>query len=86
MASEFRRFAGEYDFEHITSSPKYSQSNEAAEAAVKIAKNILKNVKMIYILCKDDIHLGLLAYRTTPLENGYTPAELLFSRKIRSRI
>ncbi|XP_018403210.1 PREDICTED: uncharacterized protein K02A2.6-like [Cyphomyrmex costatus] len=79
FASEFRRFAKEYDFEHITSSPKYSQSNGAAEAAVKIAKNILKK-------CKEDVNLGLLAYRTTPLENGYSPAELLFSRKIRSRL
>jgi hypothetical protein len=47
FASEFRRFAIEYDFEHVTSSPKYSQSNGAVEAAVKIAKNILKNAKRI---------------------------------------
>lgn len=65
----------EYDFIYKTSSPKYSQSNGTAEAAVKIAKNILKKC--------DDINLGLLAYRTTPLENGYTPAEIMYSRKIR---
>lgn len=61
FASEFRKFALEYDFKHITSSPKYSQSNGAAEAAVKVAKSIIKK-------CKDDVNLGLLAYRTTPLE------------------
>ncbi|EZA59686.1 hypothetical protein X777_16669, partial [Ooceraea biroi] len=79
FAFEFRKFAADYDFEHITSSPKYSQSNGAAETAVKIAKSIIKK-------CKDDIALGFLAYRTTPLDNGFTPAELMFSRKIRSRV
>lgn len=78
FASEFKAFVREYDFLYITSSPKYSQSNGAAEAAVKIAKNILKKC--------NDIHLGLLAYRCTPLENGYFPAELLFSRKVRSSL
>lgn len=78
FASEFRRFAREFDFEHITSSPKYSQSNGAAEAAIKIAKSIFKK-------CKDDVNLSLLAYRTS-LEDGFTPAELIFYRKIRSRL
>lgn len=62
----------------MTSSPKYSQSNSAAEAAVKIAKNILKKC--------DDISLGLLAYRSPPLENEYFPAELMFSQRIRSSL
>lgn len=60
----------------MTSSPKYQQSNGAAEAAVKIIKNIIKKC--------EDLNEGLLAYRTTPLENGYSPSELMFSRKIRS--
>lgn len=79
FASGFCNFAKDYDFEHVTSSSKYSQSNGEADAAVKTAKSILKK-------CKNDINLGLLAYRTTPLENGFTPAELMFSRKIRSRL
>ncbi|XP_017884305.1 uncharacterized protein K02A2.6-like, partial [Ceratina calcarata] len=76
FASEFKKFASRYDFKHVTSSPHYPQSNRCIEAAVKIAKNILKK--------SSDINLGLLAYRTTPLENGFSPAELMFSRKIRS--
>jgi len=34
-------------------------------------------------MCKD-VYLGLLAYRSTPLECGQSPAELLFARKVRS--
>ena len=37
-------------------------------------KNILKT------------HLGLMVYRATPLENGYSPAELLIGCKLRTTI
>lgn len=52
FSTEFKKFANEYEFRHVTSSPKFSQSNGAAEAAVKIAKSILKKSK--------DTYLGLL--------------------------
>ncbi|KYN19408.1 hypothetical protein ALC57_08260, partial [Trachymyrmex cornetzi] len=61
-----------------TSSPKYSQSNGEAETRVKIAKNILKKCK--------DINRSFLAYRATPLDNGYSPAELMLSRNICSLV
>jgi len=32
------------------------------------------------------VFIGLLAYRTTKLENGFSPTELMFSRRIRSRL
>ena len=35
---------------------------------------------------KDDLYLAILAYRTTPTEIGYSPAELLMSRKLRTTI
>lgn len=76
--NEFKKFAKEYGFDHITSSPKYPRSNGQAERAVKIAKEIL--------IKEDDPNLGLLAYRSTPLECGYSPAELLFGRKIRTTL
>ena len=35
---------------------------------------------------KEDSYLALMTYRATPLECGYSPAELLMSRKIRTNM
>ncbi|UYV71663.1 K02A2.6-like, partial [Cordylochernes scorpioides] len=77
-AREFENFARQYGFTHVTSSPRFPQSNGMAEAGVKIAKMILKK--------NQDPSLGLLEYRSTPLENGYSPAELLMGRKLRTTL
>ncbi|UYV72531.1 K02A2.6-like [Cordylochernes scorpioides] len=77
-AREFENFARQYGFQHVTSSPRFPQSNGMAEAGVKIAKLILKK--------NQDPSLGLLEYRSTPLENGYSPAELLMGRKLRTTL
>ncbi|UYV70227.1 hypothetical protein LAZ67_7002242 [Cordylochernes scorpioides] len=69
-------FARQYGFTHVTSSPRFPQSNGMAEAGVKIAKLILKK--------NQDPSLGLLG--STPLENGYSPAELLMGRKLRTTL
>ena len=52
--------------------------NGAAKAAFKTVKSIIKKC--------DDVNLGLLAYRTTALENGFSPSEMMLSRKARSRV
>ena len=77
-SSQFQEFAKEYGFMHNTSSPHFPQSNGFAESSVKIAKRLL--------LKDNDIHKALLAYRSTPLHNGFSPAELIFNRKIRSTL
>ncbi|UYV67699.1 K02A2.6-like [Cordylochernes scorpioides] len=41
-AREFANFTRQYGFTHVTSSPRFPQSNGMAEAGVKIAKLILK--------------------------------------------
>ena len=43
---EYTKFAKDYGFTAIKSSPYHSQGNGKAEAAVKVAKNILKNPVM----------------------------------------
>ncbi|XP_064481187.1 uncharacterized protein K02A2.6-like [Ornithodoros turicata] len=78
QSSAFKNFAATYKFRHTTSSPRYPQSNGLAEAAVKIIKNSLKKT--------DDPYESLLAYRTSPLANGYSPSELLMGRKLSTTI
>lgn len=79
-SQEFANFSKEYDFTHATSSPRYPQSNGLAEKSVQIVKRIFKKAE----LDGRDPYLGILEYRTTPLEVGYSPAELLQNRQLRS--
>ena len=74
----FTQFAQSYGFKHVTSSPYFPQSNGEAERAVQTIKNLMKK--------KDDLYLAILAYRATPTELGYSPAELLMSRKLRTTV
>ena len=59
---EFRSFAEEWNFHHVTSSPLFPQSNGLVENAVKHAMNLLDKCK------KDgsDPLLGLLNLRNVP--------------------
>ena len=75
---DFSKFVKSYDFVHTTSSPRYPQSNGEAERAVRTIKALLKKA--------DDPLLALLAYRSTPLKNGYSPAELLMCRRLRTTV
>jgi len=65
---DFRMFCQIWDINHVTSSPRYPQSNGKAEAAVKRVKETL---------LKGDLSLGLLAYRDAELKCGYSPAQAL---------
>ncbi|UYV62041.1 K02A2.6-like, partial [Cordylochernes scorpioides] len=75
---EFKKFAKEYGFHHITSSPRFPQSNGFIESMVKNIKTKLKKGRNPY--------LSLLGYRTFPLENVYSPAELCMNRKLRTTV
>ena len=77
-SSTFKEFAKQYDFEIITSSPKLAQSNGMIERHLGTIKDMLKK--------DEDPYIALLAYRTTPLHNGFTPAELLMGRKLRTTL
>ena len=78
LGAKFAQFAKEWEFQHSTSSPRYPQANGEVERAVKTVKNFLKK--------EQDPTKALLAYRSTPLASGYSPAELLMGRKIKSTI
>lgn len=75
---KFRGFAKEWNIE-LHSSPIYPRWYGQAEKAVGIMKK-----------CKDsntDFNLALLNYRTTHVCGiNYTPAQMLMSRNLRSKI
>lgn len=71
----FTKFAKDWEFEHVTSSSRYAQSNGEAERAVQTAKNLLQK--------EDGPVKALLVYRSTPLQGGKRPSELLFGHHIR---
>lgn len=71
-----------YGFEHVTSSPLYLQSNELVENGVKIVKLLFKKAHD----SNTEPYLALLNYRDAPLKHGKSPAELLFSRKLKTRL
>ena len=76
---EFARFASAYEFKHITSSPRFPQSNGQVERMVKTVKSMLKR--------SQDPYLALLSYRATPLPwCDLSPAELSMGRRIRTPI
>ena len=78
---EFRDFCKQYEIRHETSSPGNAKSNGASEAAVKVAKGLMKKS----IRNKEDPYLSLLAHRNTPQENiDATPAQRLIGRRTRT--
>ena len=77
-AEAFRQFAAAYHFTHVTSSPKFPQANGEVERAIRTAKSMLRKNK--------DIFSALLTYRSTPLQNGYSPSELLMGRRLQTQL
>lgn len=71
----FASVAADYGFSHITSSPRFVQSNGEAECQVQMVKHLLSKAK--------DPYLAMLAHRTTPLAN---PAQLLMGRRLHTPI
>lgn len=79
----FSQFAQAWDFQHITSSPLYPQSNGLAENSVKRAKLLLEKTKRE----GSDLHRNLLNMRNIPAEpNLGSPSQRLMSRRLRTTV
>ena len=78
FSAEFSAWLSSIGVQHVTSSPLHPQGNGLAERAVKTVKaHLRKNA---------DPYEALLSYRATPLECGYSPSELLMSRRLRTGV
>ena len=82
-SEEFQKFAREWGFNHVTSSPYHPQSNGLAERAVRSANDLLEKCKRDGI----DINLAMLNQRNTPRDEVLgSPAQRLMSRRLKSTI
>lgn len=80
-SQEFKRFSQAWEFEHVTSSPTYPQSNGKAESAFKTAKRLMGKA----LQAKSDPYLAILAHRNTPAQGFQaSPAQRLMSRRTKT--
>ena len=78
----FRRFAGQWCFDHVTSSPHYPQSNGHIERYVQTVKRTLKKVGL-----RSDGQVTLLVLTATPIDSHLpSPAEVLYGRRVVSNL
>ena len=76
-AEAFAKFAAEWEFNHVTTSPYHGK----AESAVEIAKRLLKKAKRSH----QDIQLIILNWRNTPTEgNHWSPVQKLQYRQTKT--
>jgi transposase InsO family protein len=76
---EFRQFASDWTFRHVTSSPCYPQGNGLIERHVQTIKQMLQK--------SADPYEALLNWRATPHSmTRVSPAQALFGRPLRTRL
>ena len=81
-SEEFEKFCASMHIKQELSSSYNPQSNGLAEAAVKQTKHLL--AKCLYT--GEDFNAALLEYRNTPRADGYSPAQMFFGRRQRTRL
>ncbi|XP_068704174.1 uncharacterized protein [Montipora foliosa] len=80
-SKEFAAFANQYRFGHITSSPRYPQSNGFIEHMVQTVEQSMRKCAAT----GHDPNLAMLVYRAAPLTTSIpSPAQLLNGRKYRA--
>ena len=79
----FDKFAKDWNFTHIKSSPGNHKANGEAESAVKHIKRLFEKCRA----SREDPYLGLLNFRNTPTEGlQNSPAQRMFGRRTNSHL
>ena len=82
-SQQMQNFAATWGFEIVTSSPDFPQSNGQAERSIQTVKNLFRKAEE----SQSDPHVAMLNYRATPLsDSDKSPAELLFNRRLRTKL
>ena len=80
---EFCAFARNYQFQHVTSSPRFPQSNGFVERTIQTVKKVLKKAYDD----GNDPHLAVLELQNTPIQGvGLSPMQLLMGRRAKTLI
>ena len=86
-ANIFKTFATQWGFSHLTSSPRYPQSNGKIEATVKSMKKILAPSWDHRSFNEDKLCRTLLQYCSTPSrKDGLSPAQKLFGQPVQDTL
>ncbi|XP_054283219.1 uncharacterized protein K02A2.6-like [Macrosteles quadrilineatus] len=87
ISEDWTKFAKEWEFSHVTSSPYHARGNAKAEATVKIAK---KTLKRLFDKAEEediDIWLAILEWRNTESKGvASSPVQRIMSRRTRSLV
>ena len=84
----FYRFMAQWGIQHLTSSPRYPQSNGHAEASVKAMKALVIKCwnQQTQSVDRDKWAHGLLQWRNTPRSAGLSPAQMVFGHPSRDAL
>ena len=87
VLNEFEKYLEDCGIEHRKTTPLWSQANGEVE---RQNRSLLKRMQIAQAegkQWKEEVHKYLIAYRSTPHTTaGVSPAELLFGRKIRTKL
>ncbi len=83
----FQSFAKQWGFQHVTSTPRYPQSNGKAEATVKSMKKLIQSAWQGRSLNETTLAKALIQYRNTPSrKDRLSPAQKLYGRPIQDTL
>ena len=86
-SQNFKEFVTKYGFQHHRVTPFHPQANGTAEAFMKPLVKALKTASTDGFQLRQGLCNFLLNYRSTPHPStGRSPAEIMFGRKLKTKI